>query len=38
MKENLGNFLGSLQDLIELCDKAKSVNLKIIVDVVFNHF
>lgn len=33
----IGNMYGSKDDLISLCNKAKSLGIKIIVDVVLNH-
>lgn len=33
----IGNELGSKSELIELCNKAKEYNIRIIVDVVCNH-
>lgn len=34
---SIGNNLGSKEDLINLCKKAKEYNIKIIADVVLNH-
>lgn len=34
---SIGNELGSKEDLIELCSKAKEYNIRIIADVVCNH-
>ena len=33
----IGNNLGNKNDLIELCKKAKDLDIKILVDVVFHH-